>query len=133
MQNPVARQPAQVLCFLLSRLELTLIRHLANVDSKRLTEKLSSLQSALTKYRGVRGCCASSTLGGQTFGCPRVFSIYLFCFQAIAHSFAPRAPCNSFGINSLRTLSDIMGVWGVSFPYPQHALARSCGAFRVTD
>src|SRR6266849_3129393 len=33
------------------------------------------------------------------------------CFHNLAHSFAPRAQCNSFGINSLRTLSIVTGVY----------------------
>ena len=105
MQNPVARQPAQVLCFLLSRLELTLIRHLANVDSKRLTEKLSSLQSALTKYRGGEGMLRFFHAGRSDLRMsPRVFhlsllfssnctlfcapgAMQLFWNQFVAHSF----------------------------------------------
>ncbi len=84
---------------------------------KNLHEWLSPLESALTKKWGEGG---RSPFGYLLSCMPRLFKCvfdYLLCFQLLAHSFAPRAPRNCFGMNWLRTLSVVTGVWGAR-PHP---------------
>jgi hypothetical protein len=76
----------------------------------------------------------------QTFGRSNVFSTYPLFFHTLAHSFAPRALCNSFGINSLRTLSVITGgvypssgqlTTRISPLFPSHCGRPSHGTSRI--
>ncbi len=63
-----------------------------------------------------RGVVGLLTRGSKcSFRRSNVFFNYPLCFQTFAHSFAPRAPCNPFGINSLRTLSHATEGGGYSF------------------